>query len=89
MNYDEQDYLSALIKINEKDFDEKKWLIDNFELYKSTLNWPSGLSPINRSNLIEGTIKKKFNSFYYNLLNEFNFEFDNNYKQLVLNEKVK
>ncbi len=83
MNYDEQDYLSALIKINETDFDEKKWLIDNFKLYKSTLNWPSGLSPINRTNLIEGTIKMKFNSFYYKLLNDYNFEFDNKNKLLI------
>ena len=89
MNYEEQDYVNALVKINELDFDEKKWLIDNFELYKSTLNWPSFLSPINRSNLVEGTINKKFNSFYYKLLNDYNFEFDNNYKLLFLYEKVK
>ncbi len=83
MNYEEQDYINALVKINELDFDQKKWLSDYFELYKSTLNWPSGLSPINRSNLVEGTIKKKFNSFYYKLLNDYNFEFDNKNKLLI------
>lgn len=41
--YDEQDYLNALTKINAIDYDEEKWLIDNFELFKSTLNWPDGL----------------------------------------------
>jgi len=76
MIYNEQDYLYALSKINDIDYDDNKWLIDNFELYKSTLNWPVGLPPINRTNLIEGTLKKKFNLFYCNLLNDFNYEFD-------------
>lgn len=64
MIYDEQDYLKALAKINQKDYDEKKWLIDNFELFKSTLNWPDGLSPINRTNLLDGAFKKRFNTFF-------------------------
>lgn len=86
MIYDEQDYLNALIKINEIDYHEKKWIIENFELFKSTLNWPVGLPPINRSNLIDGTFKKKFNSFYSNLSKEFNFELDNNNLRIVNNK---
>ena len=84
---DENDYLSALIKINHYDFEEKKWLIEYFELFKTTLNWPVGLPPINRTNLFEGTLKIKFNKFYFQLLNEFEYEFDNNKKLLVLLNK--
>lgn len=83
MIYDEQDYLNALLNVNNTDYDEKKWIIENFELFKSTLNCPVGLPPINRSNLFEGTFKKKFNSFYFNLLSEFNFEFDNIHLELL------
>ena len=81
MMYDEQDYLNALTKINAIDYDEEKWLIDNFELFKSTLNWPDGLPPINRTNLIEGTLRKKFNLFYSNLLNEYSHDLKN--KKLI------
>ena len=84
MIYNEQDYLYALSKINDIDYDDNKWLIDNFELYKSTLNWPVGLPPINRTNLIEGTLKKKFNLFYYDLLKDFNFKFDNDNLKIII-----
>jgi hypothetical protein len=77
MIYNEQDYLNALTKVNAINYNEEKWLIDNFELFKSTLNWPEGLPPINRTNLMEGTYRKEFNSFYSNLLNEYNHDLKN------------
>lgn len=72
--YDELDYLNALTKINAIDQNEEKWLVDNIELFKSTLYCPNGLPPINRTNLIEGTLRKKFNLFYSNLLNEYSHD---------------
>jgi len=61
---DEDKYLGALAEMSQTDFNEKEWLKNNFELYKSTLNWPPNLPPINRSNLIKGTWREKFNSIY-------------------------
>jgi hypothetical protein len=87
---DEQEYLNALKMINDLDFNEEKWLKNYFELYKSTLNWPPGFPPINRTNLIEGTLRKKFNSIYYEILNSFSYKFDNDTKLLIsLSKKQK
>ena len=62
--YQESDYLQALTEINAKGHDEKKWLEDHIELYLSTVNWPKGLPPISRSNLIKGTLREKFHTTY-------------------------
>jgi hypothetical protein len=75
------DYLQALRKYS--DLDNKVWLVQYFELYKSTLNWPPGLPPINRCNLIKGTLREKFNSFYREKLAEFEHDFDNEKQTLT------
>jgi len=62
---------------------KKTWLVQYFELYKSTLIWPDGLPPIKTCNLIEGTIKEKFYSFYYAALSQLDYEFDN-YKRILI-----
>ena len=84
----ESPYLDALVEINSDHFNDKKWLITNFELYKSTLNWPVNLPPINRSNLNEGTLKEKLNATYQEILLEFEYEFDNENKTLILRDRV-
>lgn len=73
--YEEDDYLRALVKYS--DLPSKTWLIQYFELYKSTLIWPPGLPPINRTNLVPGTLRTKFNSTYRKTLGEFIYDFDN------------
>lgn len=75
MLYSEDDYLKALSKYS--DLENKAWLLKYFELYKSTLNWPMGLPPISRTNLIAGTFRAKFNSYYRETLSEFDYELDN------------
>lgn len=62
--YQESDYLEALTEINSQSYDENKWLEDHIELYLSTVNWPKGLPPISRSNLIKGTLREKFHTTY-------------------------
>jgi hypothetical protein len=79
---EEDNYLKVLAEINNLDFCKKKWLVDNFELYKITLNWPKNLPPINRSDLIKGTLREKFNSTYKEFLSEFKYEL-NNEKQIL------
>ena len=80
--YDEDDYLRALARYS--DLDNKTWVIQYFELYKSTLNWPPGLPPINRCKLVKGTLREKFNSTYRAALYEFNFKMDNDKQTLQL-----
>jgi hypothetical protein len=69
--HDESPYLQALVEINSLPFSEKEWLLGNFDLYKSTLNWPDNLPPIGRSNLEKGMLIEKFNKlmmkFYQSL----------------------
>ena len=62
--YQESDYLQALTEINSQSYDENKWLEDHIELYLSTVNWPKGLPPISRSNLVKGTLREKFHTTY-------------------------
>ena len=81
---DEYEYLNALSEINGDDFNPKEWLIDNFELYKSTLIWPLNLPPINRSNMIKGTFREKFNSTYEIRLEEFEHVLNNENRTLVI-----
>ena len=80
--YDEDDYLRALAEMSNVHFTEKEWLINNFELYKLTLVWPPNLPPINRPNLVKGTLKEKFNSTYRIVLSEFDYEFNNEKRTL-------
>jgi hypothetical protein len=82
--YDEDIYLRALAGMSNGHFNKKKWLINNFELYKLTLNWPKKLPPINRSNLIKGTLREKFNSNYFAKLSEFDYELNNEKKILLI-----
>jgi hypothetical protein len=81
MYYDENDYLNALAQYHY--LKRKTWLVQYFELYKSTLIWPDGLPPIKTCNLIEGTIKEKFYTFYRAALEQFDYEFDNDKRSLV------
>ena len=78
--YEDDDYLRALAKYSNLPI--KTWIIQYFELYKSTLNWPPGLPPINRCNLDPGALRTKFNSFYREKLDEFDHDFDNEGKTL-------
>jgi hypothetical protein len=83
MNEDEQEYLYALGELKSLDFNEDKWLVNYFELYKLTLNWPTGLPPINRTNLIEGTHRNFFNFNYTEILKGYDYKFDNHSKQII------
>ncbi len=80
--YEEDDYLRALGKYS--DLPIRTWLFQYFELYKSTLIWPPGLPPINRTNLVPGTLRTKFNSFYRQKLKEFEYEMDNEKQTLEI-----
>ncbi|MEI6312223.1 MAG: reverse transcriptase family protein [Bacteroidota bacterium] len=80
----EENYLKALTEISNNGFTKKNWLINNFELYKQTLNWPKNLPPINRSNLIKGTLRERFNSTYKELLSEFEYELNNENQMLKI-----
>ena len=82
MNDNEQEYLNALEELKSIDFNQKKWLLNYFELYKVTLNWPTGLPPINRTNLLDGTHRKNFNFNYCEILKGYDYKFDNHSKQI-------
>lgn len=73
----QEHFLKSLAEISNSNFTKKNWLINNFELYKLTLNWPKNLPPINRSDLDKGTLREKFNSIYKEFLSEFEFELNN------------
>lgn len=80
----QENYLKALSEISNNNFTKKNWLINNFELYKQTLNWPENLPPINRSNLIKGTLRERFNSTYKEILSEFEYELNNGNQMLEI-----
>lgn len=80
----EDNFLKALVEINSLDFGKKKWLVNYFELYKQTLNWPENLPPINRGNLIIGTLIERFNSTYKELLSEFEYKLNNEKQTLEI-----
>jgi hypothetical protein len=84
---EEQVFLDALEELKSEDFKADKWLLNYFDLYKLTLNWPTGLPPINRTNLIEGTQRFFFNFNYAEILKEYDYEFDNNNKLLLSLDK--
>jgi hypothetical protein len=81
---DENKYYQALDDLNKLNLSKKKWLLDNFNLYKKTLNWPDNLPPINRSNLVTSPHIEKFNISYKSILLEFDYRFDNEKKILEL-----
>jgi hypothetical protein len=83
MKDNEQEYLNGLMELKRIDVDEEKWLLSYFKLYKFTLNWPDGLPPINRTNLMDGTHRKNFNFNYCEILKGYNYKFDNNKKQII------
>lgn len=78
----EQKYNFALWESELSSIDKKLWLIDYFELYKTTLIWPPGLPPIKTCGLIEGSLREKFYSTYRNTLSDFEYEFDNDSRTL-------
>lgn len=82
--FDESKYLEVFSEIGNYDFDERNWLVRNFKLYKQTLNWPKNLPPINRTNLIAGTLRESFNSIYKELLSEFEYEINNEKQTLEI-----
>jgi hypothetical protein len=86
--HDESPYLQALVEINSPPFNEKEWLLSNFELYKSTLIWPDNLPPINRTNLQKGMLIEKFNTTYDEILSEFDHELDNGKRILILGDRL-
>lgn len=85
--FDEDIYLRALAEMSNIHFNEKEWLINNFDLYKQTLNWPPNLPPINRCYLIKGTLREKFNSTYKERLSEFEYELNNEKQILIIKDK--
>jgi hypothetical protein len=82
--YDEDIYLRALAEMSNSHFNEKEWLLNNFELYKLTLVWPPNMPPINRPNLIKGTLREKFNSTYRQVLSEFEYELNNKNRTIII-----
>jgi hypothetical protein len=84
LDYDEDKYLEALSDINSDEFQERQWLYRYFNLYKQTLNWPDNLPPIERSNLVKGTLREKFHSMYKEILEEFDYRLDNEFQTLKI-----
>jgi hypothetical protein len=84
---DEDKYLKALAEMSNNHFNEKQWLINNFELYKLTLNWPPNLPPINRCSRMKGTLRETFNKTYNEILSKFEYELNNNDKTIIIGEK--
>jgi hypothetical protein len=83
----EDKYIKAFAEMNNTHFNEKEWLVNNFEIYKLTLNWPHNLPPIDRSNLIKGTLREKFNSIYKEILTDYEYELNNDDQTLIIKEK--
>jgi hypothetical protein len=83
--YDEERYRTVLTEMNSIHFNKRNWLINNFELYKFTLNWPDNRPPISRSNLIKGTFRERFNATYKEILSEFDYELNYEKRMLQIN----
>lgn len=81
---EEEYYLAALAAINSEGFEPKQWLKTYFMLYRSTLNWPENLPPINRSYLPKGTLKEKFNFTYKEILEEVEYLIENETQTLII-----
>lgn len=83
MNQNDSKFLEALSDLISADLEEKEWLFRYFELFKTTIIWPKNLPPINRSNLLLGTLKHKFNETYWVILEENGGKLDIIVKTLV------
>lgn len=83
----EDKYIKAFAEMSNNHFNEKEWLMNNFEIYKLTLNWPPNLPPINRSNLVKGTLREKFNSVYKEILTNYDYELNNDDQTLIIKDK--
>lgn len=82
MLYSEDDYLRALVKYS--DLENKDWLLEYFELYKTTLLWPPGLPPTKWPRIIKGTLTAKFHAYYGETLSEFHYKLDNENRTLEI-----
>lgn len=81
---EELEYHIALNDIQDAGIDKKQWLKDNFLLYKTTLIYPIGLPPIKICNLEKRPVILAFHKTYREILEEFEYEFDNNLRALIL-----
>ncbi len=75
-------YNFALWEVELDSTDKILWLIDHFELYKTTLIWPPGFPPIPTCNMPKGTIRESFHSTYKKILSEFDVEMDNSHQKI-------
>lgn len=82
--YNEDNFIKALLEINNLNLIKSEWLLNNFILYKQSLNWPNNLPPIKRTCIIKSPIVDKFNIIYESVLNEFDYRFNNEEKILEL-----
>jgi hypothetical protein len=82
--YNEDNFIKALVEINNLNLIKSEWLLNNFILYKQSLNWPNNLPPIKRTCIIKSPIVDKFNIIYESVLNEFDYRFNNEEKILEL-----
>lgn len=82
MIYEEDDYLHGLVAYI--DLPREEWLMQYFELFKSTLVWPPGLPPIKRPCMVEGTLKLRFHNTFQAALNEYDYKTDNHNQTLSL-----
>lgn len=82
--YNEDNFIKALAEINNLNLIKSEWLLNNFILYKQSLNWPNNLPPIKRTRMIKSPIVDKFNIIYESVLNEFDYRFNNEEKILEL-----
>ena len=82
MLYEEDDYLKGLV--THSNLENKVWFLRYTDLYQSTLNWPEGLPPIARSNLVKGTLREKFYSTYHAALSTFDYNLDNEKQTLAI-----
>jgi hypothetical protein len=82
--YSEDNFINALVEINNLNLIKSEWLLNNFILYKQSLNWPNNLPPIKRTCVIKSPIVEKFNIIYESILNEFEYRFNNEEKKLEL-----
>ena len=82
--YSEDNFIKALVEINNLNLIKSEWLLNNFILYKQSLNWPNNLPPIKRTCVIKSPIVEKFNIIYESILNEFEYRFNNEEKKLEL-----
>jgi len=80
--YDEKDYYLALLDLGNTQYHEKDWLSNNFDMYKSTLNWPQNPAAISRTNLVDDTLRKKFHKEYGLILSRNSHYFDNHNRTL-------